>query len=370
MRYADTKPFEDSFWDDRRIERRRGWVVGVDTDARRLELHDGSTLGWDRLLVASGSQPSLFGWPGQDLPGVQGLYGLPDLAQLYANTASVRQAVIVGGGLIGIELAEMLHSRNIPVRFLVRERSYWDGVLPAEESRMINDVIRSRGIALELETELGGIEADGAGRAAAAVASDGRRFDCQLVGLTAGVRPNVGFLRGSGVATGRGVLVDDRLRAGAPGVWAAGDCAEIVVVGGSLIQQVWYTGKMQGEVAGDNIGGADRRYDPGIWFNSAKFFDVEYQTYGQVRRNVPGERNLYWEDRQRRRAARIVYTGDGVIGLQALGLRWRHAVAERWLRERRPVAHVLERLDEIAFDPEFEPREERAIARALREQLA
>ncbi len=371
MRYRETKPFPDSLWSEKRIELVRGWVERVDTDDRRLELSDGSTVAWDRLLVASGSKPNRFGWPGQDLDGVPGLYGLGDLRALYRNVDGTRNAVIVGGGLIGIELAEMLHSRSIGVRFLVREDSYWDNVLPAEESAMINRLIREHGIALELQTELGSIEDDGRGRCAAAVAADGRRFETRLVCLTAGVRPNVGFLEGSSVETGRGVLVDRQLRTGAPDVWAAGDCAEIVGNGeGNLIQQVWYTGKQQGELAGDNIAGAGRDYDPGVWFNSAKFFDLEYQTYGKVNMDVPGERNLYWEDPDGRHAARLVHTGDGVVGLQTMGIRWRHEVAERWLRERRPAAEVIDRLHEIAFDPELHRRHEPAIARAFREQLS
>jgi len=86
--------------------------------------------------------------------------------------------VIVGGGLIGIELAEMLHSRGIGVTFLVRESSYWSNIMPPEESDMLNRHIREHGIGLLLETELERIEDDGQGRCAAAVTKDGRRLEC------------------------------------------------------------------------------------------------------------------------------------------------------------------------------------------------
>jgi NADPH-dependent 2,4-dienoyl-CoA reductase/sulfur reductase-like enzyme len=373
MRYRDTKPFPDSFWAENRIDLVRGWVTRIDTAKRRLELHGSEPLAWDRLLIATGSKSNRFGWPGQDLAGVQGMYGLFDLHALYENTREARHAVIVGGGLIGIELAEMLHSRHIHVTFLVREPSYWSNILNEEESGMINRLIREQGIGLELETELGSIEGDGHGRCAAVVTGDGRRIECQLVGLTAGVSPNVAVAKDSGIETGRGVLVDAQLRTRSEGVWAAGDCAEIVADGErrNLIQQVWYTGKLQGEVAGDNIAGEERSYDPGVWYNSAKFLDLEYHTYGRVNMRVPGERNLFWEHPGHRHSARVVTAEDGtVIGLQSMGLRWRHPVAERWIREQRGVDFALEHLGELAFEPELHHRYEAEIASGLREQLA
>ena len=373
MGYQQTKPFPDSFWADREIDLVRGWVTGVDVMQKRLDLHTGQTLGWDRLLIASGSKSNMFGWPGQDLEGVQGLYGLPDLVALYENAAKAREAVIVGGGLIGIELAEMLHSRNIHVRFLVRESSYWNNVLNDEESAIINRLIRDQGLDLELETELESIEDDGSGRCGAVITRDGRRFECQLVGLTAGVSPNTGFLADSTLECGRGVLVDPTLKASASNVWAAGDCAEIVTrgEGRNLIQQVWYTGKMQGEVAADNIAGeAEVAYDPGIWFNSAKFFELEYHTYGLVNRRVPDEENLFWEHPRHRHSARIVTSAGVVIGLQTMGARWRHEVAERWIREQRSVEEVIDDLPELAFDPELHRRYEGQMAAGFREQLS
>jgi NADPH-dependent 2,4-dienoyl-CoA reductase/sulfur reductase-like enzyme len=373
MGYKETKPFPDSFWVEQRIDLVRGWVTRVDVQQQCLELQGQSPIGWDRLLIASGSRPNRFDWPGQDLVGVQGLYGLQDLVTLYENVERTERAVIVGGGLIGIELAEMLHSRNIGVRFLARESSYCNNMLNDEESEMVNRLVRGYGIDLELDVELDSIEDDGSGRCAAARSTDGRSHECQLVGLTAGVSPNVGFLERSQVDIGRGVLVDTRLRTTASNVWAAGDCAEIVTrgKGPNLIQQVWYTGKKQGEVVGDNIAGdVERDYDPGIWFNSAKFFDLEYQSYGLVNRGVPGERNLFWESDDHRHSARIVSAGGAVIGLQTMGLRWRHEIAERWIREERSVLDLLDALDEITFDPELERRYGPQIARAFREQFS
>ncbi len=376
MRYEDTKPFEDSFWEEQRLNLVRGWVSGIDVEHKTLALHGAPPITYDKLLIATGSKPNKFGWPGQDLKGVQGLWGLFDLKELYENAERAKHAVIVGGGLIGIELAEMLHSRGIGVTFLVREDSYWSNIIPKQESALINREIEEHGIGLRLSTQLKEIVDDGQGRCSAVITDRGERIACELVGLTTGVSPNVDLVKGTEIRTGRGVLVDPTLRTNVPDVFAAGDCAEIVRPlgngggGRNLIQQVWYTGKMQGELAGDVIAGEERAYDPGIWFNSAKFLDVEYQVYGQVNLNVPGEKNLYWEHANGKSSVRIVYLGEAVIGFNLMGTRWRHEVAERWIREKRAPAYVLEHLGEAHFDPEFYARHEREIASALRSQAA
>ena len=371
MRYRETKPHEDPFWGEQRIDLVRDWVVGIDVEAKSLRMHRGPDLAFDRLLIATGSKSNRFGWKGQDLDGVQGLYGLMDLELLYENARRTRRAVIVGGGLIGIELAEMLHSRGIHVTFLVREQSYWDNVLPKDEAAMVNRVIRAAGIELELETNLAEIVDDGSGRACAVVSDRGERFECQLVGLTAGVSPNIDLVEDSPIETGRGVLVDFSFRTSAADVFAAGDCAELVTAGdaSNLIQQVWYTGKKQGRVAGEVMAGEERSYDPGIWYNSAKFLELEYQTYGTVPNTAGPHDSLYWEHENHRQALRLVHDEGRLAGVNVLGMRYRHEVCERWIEARAPLEEVLERLPEANFDPEFERRFEPLIARQLGEAL-
>ncbi len=153
MRYEDTKPYEDWFWTKNRIDLLRGYVEKLDTDRRVLHLADGRSVPYDKLLVAAGSKSNKFGWPGQDLRHVHGLYHFQDLQAMELATASgINRAVIVGGGLIGIEMAEMFHSRHIPVTLLVREKDYWSNILPPEESAMISRHIREHGFDLRLQT--------------------------------------------------------------------------------------------------------------------------------------------------------------------------------------------------------------------------
>jgi len=373
MSFKDTKPYQDHFWKINKIDLVRAWVTEIDHQNKKLILHNKEPLEYDRLLIATGSKSNKFGWPGQALEGVQGLMDLMDLRALYENVKNARRAVIVGGGLIGIELAEMIHSRNMGVTFLVREESYWGNVLPKEESMMINRIIRHEGLDLRLETELKEIVDDGNGRVAAVITNKGDRIDCEIVGLTAGVSPNTDLVKETDIDTGRGILVDWGFRTNVPDVFAAGDCAELITEGDqrNVIQQVWYTGKMQGKVAGEVMAGEESTYDPGIWYNSAKFFDLEYQTYGKVSNaQLEGENNLFWEHPNHQHAMRIITKDNVVIGINVMGLRYRHKVCENWIRENRTLDYVLDNLQEANFDPEFSDKFEQEIRHTFKEKAA
>ena len=131
---------------------------------------------------------------------------------------------------------------------LVRESSFWDIVLPKGESEMINRHILEHHIDLRLSTEIREISAGSNGRVANVITKEGERIDCQLVGLTVGVHPNIGFLQDSGIETQRGVIVTEYLETNIGDVYAAGDCAQFSqpLDDRRPIEQVWYTGKMQG----------------------------------------------------------------------------------------------------------------------------
>ncbi len=374
MSYQDTKPYEDGFWNRKRIDLIRDWVTGIDTESKELLMRNTGPVAYDKLLLATGSKPDKFGWPGQDFQGVQGFYNLMDLRLLYENVKNAENAVIVGGGLIGIELAEILHSRNIRVTFLVRESSYWANVLPAEESQMVNRVIMEQGVDLRLRTELREIVGNESGRVCGVITGEGEFIESQLVGLTAGVSPNIALAQASGIETAKGVLVDRSFATSVPEVFAAGDCAEMVIPGRqrNLIQQVWYTGKEQGAAAGEVMSGKQRVYEPGIWYNSAKFFDLEYQTYGTVKAVASeNERSFYWEHPDRRRSVRIVTDRHGrLLGVNVMGVRYRHRVCEKWVAEKRSLSYVLENLGDANFDSEFSQKSEREIINEIRKQVA
>ena len=360
MKFEHTQPYENWFWEKNRIELIKGFVDTVDYASKILSLAGGDQVTYDRLILAVGSKSNKFGWPGQDLKGVQGLYSKQDLDLMEENTSDykVGRAVIVGGGLIGVEMAEMLHSRNIPVSFFVREDRFWGNVLPLKEADIIGKHLERRGIDLRFNTELKEIISDENGRVKAVVSSTGEELSCQFVGLTPGVSPNIDFLKETDLETEEGIVVNQFLETNQNDVYSIGDCAQFSkpVAGRKNLEQVWYTGRIMGETVAQTICGNKLAYKPGHWFNSAKFFDIEYQTYGSVNSMLQeGESNFYWEHKGGEMCMHFVFDKSSrkFLGLNTFGIRIRHEVMNRHLDSDATIEKVMEQLKDANFDPEF-----------------
>jgi NADPH-dependent 2,4-dienoyl-CoA reductase/sulfur reductase-like enzyme len=359
MKWEHTQPYEPHFWKKNRIDLLQEWVKTLDFETKTLGFASGETLTYDVLVLATGSKPAFFGWPGQDLKGVQGLYTKQDLETMEAATSkSIQRAVIVGGGLIGIEMAEMLTYKKIPVTFLVREQRFWEQVLPEQEALLVQKHISAHSIDLRLQTELKEILADELGNVRAVVTTTGEEIPCEFVGIATGVTPNVDFLKNTTLAVGKGVKVNAYFESSVPDVYAIGDCAEFEQPPGPgrrNLEQVWYTGRMHGETLAYNFCNKPVSYQPGVWFNSAKFFAIEYQTYGIVRSEaVAGVPCFYWEHRLGKVSFRMEMDEAGkIVGVINLGFRLRHEFFDRAIREKWSGQQVIQRLEEGVFDPEF-----------------
>lgn len=382
MKFEHIKPYSDDFWEKNGIELIHQRVEEIDFSQQKLNLAGGAPLNYDDLVLATGSKYNLFNWPGQDLKGVQGLYSYADLELLEKNTHAynaprrdrrVSRAVLVGGGLVGIELAEMLRSREIEVVMLVREDHYWGDVLPAEEAGMIQNHMNTHGVEVRVNTELKQILSDDDGRVEAIETTQGEKILCEFVGLTAGVHPNVAFLKNTELEIDRGILVDEHLQTNIPQVYAVGDCAQLrnPRPGRKAIEPVWYVGRMMGEVVAENICGKSLPYLPGPWFNSAKFFEIEYQIYGEVPVVLSPELDsFYWENPNTSRALRFVFDRNSrqLIGVNSLGIRLRHAMLDKWLREKKTVEFVMEHLRTADFETEFYKRHWKEVLAAFNQQ--
>ncbi len=361
------KPYEDFFWTKNRIDLLKKHVEKVDISTKNLLFSDGQTLHYDTLIFATGSRYRWHDAVPKDTLGVQGLYSLQDLEKLEEISPKIKKAVIVGGGLIGVELAEMLHSRDIEVTILVRESGFWGNVLPQEEAKLVTKHIESRGAKILLNSEIERVTtkvldsknlSPNPSAIKSIITKKGEILDCDFLGLTIGVEPQKDLAAAAGIETNRGILVNDCLETSVKDIFAIGDCSELrnPTKGRKATEPIWYTGKMMGETVAESICQKSKKYNPGIFFNSAKFFDLEYQTYGDIQPILAeNESSFYWENSQEEKCLRINYCtqDEAVIGFNVFGIRFRQVVCQQWIAEKRTLSYVIEHLEEANFDPEF-----------------
>jgi NADPH-dependent 2,4-dienoyl-CoA reductase/sulfur reductase-like enzyme len=353
----DLEPYERQVWNQQRIQLVRGWVIGLDGTRRAVKLDTGAEITYDKLLLATGSRPNVAPWKGLDTVqhGLVHFVSMQDLDRCEQYTKANARAVVVGGGLIGVELVECLHHHGMQVTFLVREPSYWPAALHAEEGRMVSDHIARHGIQV-LHNELVEEVVANASGSVKAIRTANQTFECDLLGVAIGVHPAIEWLRKTQTPpeTKRGILVGPDFRTSLANVWSAGDCAEFVRPGEpSFVEQIWYSAKRHGELAALSMLGDKVDYRPPIFYNSSKFFEIEYTTVGAVTNAPAGARHFFAKHPNKEISVRIVESDGAVIGFNMLGSRWQHNFFERWIAERRSLDYCLAHLNEAQFDVEF-----------------
>ena len=394
MSHRDIEPLERDVYERLGFRRVRARATGVDTSARRVALAgDGDSIAYDRLLIASGSRPRSAPWPGSEARGVGYFVTLQDLAwyerEVQGGTSRgggppradahlgataegspyrfrevaaerrgtlARRPSIIGGGLIGIEAVEVAVAAGLRPRFFIREEWFWPIALDGRESQWISGRMEAHGVEVHLEHEVQALEPDAEGNVSA-VRTDRGRYETDCVVVAIGVVPNTAWLEGSEIELDErgGIIVDGSLSTSASEVFAAGDCAAVRWFDGSRRpEQLWYTARDQGRIAGRRLLGDSLQYARGTWYNSAKLMDIEYTTAGLVNWKLEREENWFHEERGKvNSTTRIVAQDDRVVGFNMLGRRWDHSVLTRWIEERRKLDWVLQHLNDAAFDTEF-----------------
>ncbi len=379
----DLEPFEREVYSKQRINLVRDQVVGIEPQARRVELRAQGYLSYDKLVLATGAIPAIYPWPGLEAEhqsntgqshresGVVHFVSMQDLDACEALTPTTKQAVVVGGGLIGIELAESLSFHGINVTFLVREQTFWPVALAAEESKIVFEEMRRHGIDVRLGEEISKVTKDSHGRVSNILTNRGSILSCQMLGICVGVKPDLRLLENKShlPAVQRGILVDRSFRTSVPDIFACGDCAEVILHDPhlsadfvnpkrTLAELIWYSAKRQGEHAAKSLCGDALPYAPPLFFNSSKFFDIEYTTVGDAQACAKENPALFLDRSGPKRAAslRIVYSSENeerVLAFNVLGGRADHEVLSRWIEERKTLKYCIAHLKEAQFDVEF-----------------
>ena len=245
------------------VEVRTGMeAVGVDAGAKTVVFANGETVVYDKLVIATGAEPFVPNVPGTDLPGVFTMRTPDDAAGLrsYVDEQKCRSAVVVGGGFIGLEIAENLLARGLKVTVVDMASQILPNLFDADMAGYLRRQLQSKGI--RIVTGAGLEEVLGSGKAAGIRTGVGN-FEGDVVVLAIGVRPATGFLRDSGVEMYKGtIVVDDHQRTNLPDVYAVGDCAMVTnrITGKGQWSAMGSTANITGRLLAKNLTGEDAPY--------------------------------------------------------------------------------------------------------------
>jgi NADPH-dependent 2,4-dienoyl-CoA reductase/sulfur reductase-like enzyme len=269
--------------------RMRSEATALDLDRREVEVRDhegGSTyrLGFDQLVLATGARPRRPDVRGADADGIHGVQTLDDGQRLLDELAgSPRRAVVVGGGYIGIEMAEAMVNRGLSVTVLTRSAEPM-ATLDPDMGRLVHEAMEGLGIDVRTSVTLRGFEVDGAGHVRAVSTDDGT-FVSDLVVLGTGVGPETTLARQAGLTLGRwgGLVTDLQMRVfDSQGVWAAGDCVESLdrISGNRVHVALGTHANKQGRVLGTNLGGGYATFPGVVGTAVSKVCDLEIARTG------------------------------------------------------------------------------------------
>jgi NAD(P)H-nitrite reductase large subunit len=276
-------PYQKEDYQKLRARFHRASVRHILPDEKVVELDSSARLPYDRLLIATGAQAIVLKIPGADLNGVHKLDHLSDARALLANAKRGRTALVTGGGITALELAEGLAARGVKVHYVMRSERYWPNVLDEIESRIIESLLAREGIHLYHKSEV--IEILGKnGKVVGARLADGRSLRADLFAYAIGIAPRIDLAQEAGIACERGILVNQSMQTNLPDIFSAGDVAQVYdpVSGKHVLDSLWAPAREQGRIAGLNMAGQPTAYQKPAAFNVTRLAGLTTTIIGAV----------------------------------------------------------------------------------------
>lgn len=268
----------------------RGRAARILLTEKMVELNASARLPFDRLLIATGSSALQLPVAGSNLAGVIKLDHMEDARRMIAAARHARAAVVTGGGITALELAEGLAAHNVKVHFVIRTERYWPTLLDEIESRIVAGRLQTEGIILHRQTELAEIVGRN-GKVAAVRLTNGQKIDCEIVAYAIGIAPRASLAREAGLACERGILVNEHMETSQPGIFAAGDVAQAYdpLAGKHLLDSLWTPAREQGQIAGWNMAGRTTAYLKSVPFNVTRLAGLTTTIIGAVGSRGPDD---------------------------------------------------------------------------------
>ena len=324
-------------------------VTGVDTDGHVVRTHAGDDHEYDKLLIAAGGTPTQLPVDNSDADGVHHFWTFKDARAIKESASEAETGVVVGAGLLGIDLAAICGAQDVDAHYLMRGNAWWRYALSEEGAEIIHDALREKGVTPVFDSGVDHFETDDDGHITAAVDPNGERFEADFAGVAIGLNFNTEFIGDTDIELDNGIVVDEYMRTNVEDVYAAGDITQFhdVILGERAQNGAWGSAKEQGSVAGTNMA-ADAESKRFEWVSSYSIthFDFPFLSFGHPTLGDRTVERKYDEGTWRRVTIR-----DGrVVGGVLIGDLSAQSALKKLARQRVDVTGSEERLLEDSID--------------------
>ena len=340
---------DESWYTDRDIDLQLDTlVVDIDVDSHTIETHEGDVYEWDRLLVAAGGTPTQLPVENSDAEGVHHFWTFEDARAIKSHIESADSSVVVGAGLLGIDLAAITAAQDVEGKYLMRGNNWWRYALSEEGAEIIHDALRERNVEPVFQSGVDHFEVDGDGRVTTAVDPNGDEYDADFVGIAIGLDFNTEILQDTPIECDDGIVVDEYMQTNHDDVFAAGDITQFedLILGERGQNGAWGSAKEQGSIAAQNM--VDYGSEPFEWVSSYSIthFDFPFLSFGHPTLG-DDEAEAKYSDTEWRRLA---FKDGRIVGGVLIGDLSPQTKYKQLMREQRVVADQKDILMQQTFE--------------------
>ena len=327
-----------SWWGDRGVTLKYGCVATeIDVGRRELKIANEESIGFSRLVLATGSMPLRLNVPGADLAGVHTFRDSRDVDMLLTLAAQKKRVVVVGGGLLGLEAAYGLSKAGSSVTLLHLMDRLMERQLDAPAAELLKSLVERKGVRVLLNANTARLH--GETRVEGIELSDGRRIDADAVVFAAGIRPNIALAKEAGIPVNRGVVVDDVMQTGAPDIFALGECAEHRGICYGLVEPAYE----QARVLARHLAGRTAAYSGSVVATNLKVSGVSVFSAGDFM-GVDGSEAIVLNDVRHGTYKKLVISDGRLIGAVLVGDVGDALWYLELIRNREPIAEIRNRM--------------------------
>lgn len=314
MKYRD-----DYFWEKNGVQALTGRkAVRLNVADRYMELDGGDKINFEKLLIATGGKPFVPKIEGVDANGVLTFTTFSDAERLTTKIDAGKKTVVIGGGLIGVSVAEALAKRGLEVTIVELKDRILNLILDESASKIAENAIRKAGVTIITGQTVQRILRKEDNSVAGVVLTNGKEAPCDLVVIAIGVVPRTDLVVGTEVKTNRGIVVDEFMGTSVPDVYACGDAAETYdfIFGENRLLPLWPVAHLGGRTAGYNMAGKKASYLEGTAMSALKYFDLPIISVGKVNmKEADGYEVLVNHDLAKNLYKKIVLKDNVIVGM-------------------------------------------------------